>query len=139
MSTSVVANRIYARERVTAEDFREMNVDELLLRGCKPPTSSAGGIITAVTAEGESTVKDHPLRACVAFEVVKLPANENQTRGNPLNLTPGDVVLARNVLVDPLFGNELGITNLYTGVVGILERGPNHGAAPFSGTQRGEA
>lgn len=135
MSTSIVANRIYARERYAAEDFDEMAPDTLLLRACKPPTSSAGGIITDARNANDTEVKDHPARACVAFTVVKLPAVENRTKGNPLNLAPGDVVAARNVLVDPLLGNDLCITDLYMGVVSVLERAH---PMPF-GEQRGEA
>lgn len=116
MSTSVVANRIYQRERLVAEDLKEMAPDLVLLRGCKPPQQTEGGII----APGDRS--DHPVRACVLFEVVLLPSTENMTRGNPLKLSVGDVVLCRNALVDPLPGNELATTDMYMGVVSVAER-----------------
>ncbi len=122
MSTSATANRVYARERITANDILAMGPDELLLRGCKPP-AKVGGIFTpSAGAEGEAPteVKDHPLRACAFFEVVAMPVE--LTRGNPLGIDVGDILLCRNVLVDPLLGNELGITNFYMGVVGVAER-----------------
>lgn len=131
MSTSVVANRIYSRAstggaigRYAAEDFDEMAPDVVLLRGCKPPTKQGGLFLPGAGTEGEAPQeqKDHPVRACVAFEVIKLP--KEQSRGNPMNLVPGDVVLARNVLVDPLLGDEYGLTDMYMGIAGVLERAP---------------
>jgi hypothetical protein len=118
VSTSVVANRIYARGRVAAEDFQEMGPGDILLRVLKPPKETTSGLIVG------QDVDLHPVRACVAFEVARLCAPELMPQGNPLNLKVGDVVLARNALVDPLFGNELGLTNMYAGVVAVLERAP---------------
>lgn len=125
MSISVTANRIHARKGVALEDIAEIGPDELLLRGCKPSTVSSGGILSpeaGAVGEVQTENKDFLIRACVLFEVVKLPVPEMMTRGNPLALKVGDVVLTRNALVDPLFGNELAITNLYLGVVGVAER-----------------
>jgi hypothetical protein len=44
------------------------------------------------------------------------------TKGNPNKLKVGDVVSCRNALVDPYFGNELGLTDFYAGVVGVIGR-----------------
>lgn len=129
MSISVVANRIYQRERMCAEDFQEMAPDDLLLRGCKPPTKTKTGLITSTAGASSDEDAAHPVRACVAFEVVKLPDEQNRTKGNPLNLAPGDVVACRNALVDPLPGNELATTNMYIGVLAVLERAPDHEVA----------
>ncbi len=123
MSTSVVANRIYQRGRLVAEDFIDLAPDDLLVRGLRRRTrEKEGGLYLAdAGAVGEVTATvTTPLRACVSFEVAKLPGE--MSRGNPLNLAVGDVVVCRNALVDPLFGDELGLTNLYMGVVGVLER-----------------
>lgn len=134
MSTSAVANRIYAREphgegrgRICAEDFVDLAPDLLLLRGLKPPTTTTtgGGL---VTADGMASIKDdvgaenraHPVRACVAFEVVALASS--LSKGNPLQLKSGDVVLCFNAAVDPLLGNELAVTNINVGVQAVLER-----------------
>lgn len=123
MSTSATANRIYARGFLAPEDLDSMGPDEVLVRGCTPPTKTEGGIWTPEAgATGEATqAATVPVRTAVLFEIVKLPTPELMTRGNPQNLKVGDVVLARNVLVDPQFGNVLGITNLYT-IAGVAER-----------------
>jgi hypothetical protein len=123
MSTSVVANRINERKRYAVEDFKELFPDVVLVRGCKPSTSTKTGLLLpGAGAVGEMPKEevDYPLRACFAFEVVKMPGE--MSKGNPLAVNVGDVVMCRNVLVDPLLGNEFGITDLYMGVVAVLER-----------------
>lgn len=125
MSTSATANRIYARERIVAEDITEMGPDELLVSGCKPPTQTAGGLYTpeaGAVGEIRDENRAHPIRACALFRIEKMPPEENMTKGNPLGLEVGDVVLCRNALVDPLLGNELALTNMYLGVVAVAER-----------------
>lgn len=130
MSTSIVANRIYERKGYAAADFEQISPDDLLVRGLKPPTKTAGGLWTpdaGASGEAPTETKDYAVRACVAFEVVKLPVE--MSKGNPHNLSPGDVVACRNALVDPLLGNELAITNMYLGVIGVLERAARAEAA----------
>jgi hypothetical protein len=136
MSTSVVVNRIYGRNplgatermgRICAEDFVDLWPDLLLLRGLKPltKTQTAGGL---ELPDGMGSIRDavgtedasHPVRACAAFEVVRVASI--LTKGNPLDLKPGDVVLCFNAAVDPLLGNELAITNINIGVQAVLER-----------------
>ncbi len=123
MSTSITANRINERERFSVGDFKEMSPNVLLVRGCKPSTKTEGGLLTpgaGAIGELREEKTDHPLRGCPVFEVIMLPVE--MTRGNPHNLRVGDVVLCRNVLVDPLLGNEFGITDFYDGVAGLVER-----------------
>ncbi len=111
---TATAHRIYHRQRMAAEDFEALFPDTVLVRAVKPPKESGGGLhLPEANA-------DHPVRACVAFTVEKLPVE--MSKGNPLELAPGDTVLCRNALVDPLYGNELGICDLYLGVVAVLER-----------------
>jgi hypothetical protein len=113
---TVVAHRIYHRQRMAGADFVDLSPDTLLLRAIKPPKQSETGLHLP------DAVDDHPVRACVAFTVEKLPGV--MSRGNPLDLQPGDTILARNAVVDPLYGNELGICDLYMGPVAVLERAP---------------
>lgn len=130
MSTSATANRIHARERICPEDLIDLAPDVLLVRGIMVSTKTEGNILTpAAGAIGEVVTEERlPVRVSRVFEVAKLPVE--MSRGNPLNLAVGDVVLCRNVLVDPIFGNECGLTDLYMGVVAVVERAP---------TSRGEA
>jgi hypothetical protein len=119
MTTSVVANRIYQRGRITPEDCQELAPDTMLVRGLKPPTKSDTGVITDVSGASSDVKDDHPVRACVCFEVVKLP--RETSKGNPLDLVPGDVVVAFNSVVDPLLGNDLAIMDI-NGVQFVAER-----------------
>ena len=112
---SITAHRIYNRERITVGDVRDLAPDTVLLRGVKPPQQTEGGLLRV-----DSSVKDHPVRACVAFEIAALPAE--QSKGNPLELKAGDTVLCRNAVVDPLYGNELAICDMYLGIIAVIER-----------------
>ena len=130
MSTSITANRIYQRGRYAAEDFKEVAPDTLIVRGLKKPTVLSSGLYTPEAgAVGEVQEAVTHTRACLAFEVIALPVE--MSKGNPLRLAVGDVVLCRNVLVDPLLGDEFATTDLYLGVVSVLERaaGPEPEAA----------
>lgn len=123
MSTSVTANRINERATITADDILEMAPDVLLVRGCKPSTKTETGLFLPGAGLGTDVPteqKDHPLRACPVFEVVRMPVE--LSRGNPNNISVGDVLLCANVVIDPLLGNELGVTNFYMGVLAVVER-----------------
>ena len=114
MSVSVVANRIYQRGKVSAHDVAEMAPDLLLVEGCKPPKESEGGLVLP----GDKS--DHPLRACVTYRVLKVPAV--MSKGNPMAIAEGDVFFFRNAVVDPFFGNDLGVADMYLGPVAVAER-----------------
>ena len=116
--TSIVANRIYHRQGFRAEDFKAMGPNVVLLRGCKPPSASEGGILL------DAGPVEHPVRACAAFEIVMLQDGVDgyHDEDNPLGLRVGDTVLCRNALVDPLLGNELAICDIHLGIVAVLER-----------------
>lgn len=140
MSTSVIANRIHARERICPEDLQVLAPDALLVRGVMVSTKTEGGLLTPdAGGVGEVVTESRlPVRASRVFEIAKLPSS--MSAGNPMQLAVGDIVLCRNVLVDPLYGNECGLTDMYAGVVALVERAPTgFDPQPFCGTRHGEA
>lgn len=122
MTTSTVVNRIYARSsydadklgRIAEDDVEAMAPDLMLLRALKPPTASEGSALLNVSKVSDmhsKTIDGHPARACAAYEVVRMPVET--TRGNPLDIKVGDVLVCFNAALDPLMGNDLLVGNMH--------------------------
>lgn len=82
------------------EDIRELRAGLVLVEPVRPPEKTLGGI------DVSPALQKMPGQACLLYRVIKVGPPDTSNQEPLLAIEPGDVVVTRNAMLDPIHHNR---------------------------------